>query len=305
MGELGESIYCLKSKENFDEIITRLISKTEFWGAYYEIRSGKILFDARLKFDYIKRLKKKKTPDISYLNNREINFEITHMDHSKCFTDAYNCYNKLKGFLYEKFKSGDLDFYCNISDPIMTQKQIDDIILKIQELITIAEKQGCAKLHSYPGIDFFVFTEERQFDVPIKYRVEHYKMPFTYERPRIEKKIEEKHEKCNDKTPNIIMIFDQNIDSDDDMKKVNENLKNDLLKQINLCENLSAVIIYTEFFPVKEDRSDYFEETDEYIGIKNFDKIMARTRSVLIIINKQCNYPLNNEEIELLKKLFV
>lgn len=295
IAELGSGIKTLKQKENFNNILERLLSEEEFQSAYYEFRVGYSLIKAGISFDFIKPIKKKKKPDIViHSENRDIFLEVTKKEVPEDYVKAAQNENKINGFLFSKTDA--IGYYVDILKPLSTPRT-DEILKKCEELIIKAKESGFEELHIPKIIDVYIFKKENLNKVPKEKRVTRSTMPDFDELFRIKGTIKEKAPQLNFENPGLLLIFDSNF-WPENMEVFYSKLIDTLEETVYEFTNLSAAIINIETYLL--DDTQFIKEDDNHIII---DNNLSRLGSKVIILNKYAKYPLSRKEIAILKKI--
>ncbi len=291
---MGFGIKTLERKENFNDILKRLLSEVTFQSAYSEFRVGNSLIKAGVSFEFIKP-KNEKNPDIViHLENRDIFLEVTTKDIPEDYMKASHNENKILGFLFSKMET--VNCYVDILKPLSTPRT-EEIIKKCEELVIKAKESSFEELHIPKIIDVYIFKKENRGMVPKEKQVTRSKIPDFDELFRIKGTIKSKQSQLKAENPGILFIFDSNF-WPENMEVFYSKLIDALEETVYEFTNLSAVIINIETY--LSDDTQFIKEDATHIII---DNNLSRLGSKVIILNKYAKYPLSREEIEILKKI--
>ncbi|VVB59462.1 Uncharacterised protein [uncultured archaeon] len=305
ISELGIGIESLKKKENFGEILKRIITMNTyegFEGAYHEFWVGYDLFKLGVPFEYLKQHKKQKTSDIIVnVGERKIFLEVTKKNNPDDPLNSYQNSQKISWFLWSKGAlADDFVFYFTILKPLSTPRA-EQILHICEEMLEKAKKSGFEEHHMSNVIDMYITKKENSDKVPKEKRIMQWKTPDFNELNRIKGTIKEKAAQLETGNPAILIIFDAHLWIQYSTDPLYSNLEEDLREYVNQYTNLSAVVIEIEMTSGHEE--PFIKEDERYIVVKGCDKDLLRSKNKIIILNEFADYPLSSEEKELLKKM--
>lgn len=300
IGELGESIKYLQEKENFDDILKRLISNYTFEEAYCELRVGYSLFKLGVPFEFLRPLKKKKTPDIVMnIGERKIFVEITKKNSPEDPLHSSQNYNEISWFLLDKIPSN-FSYNFDILKPLSTPRT-NQIIKICEDMIDKAKKSGFEEFHIPNIIDLYIYEREYIDRVPTEKQVMRGRTPDFDELSRIRGTIKTKEIQLRSEQPNVLLIFDSLLWPLENKELFYSKLVDTLEETVYQFTNLSAVIIYIETYFM--DDEPIIKSERNYIAIQGYDEELLRSKNKVIIINEFAVHPLLQNEIEILKNI--
>jgi hypothetical protein len=301
LGELGSALQVLQSQENFSGIMDRMQSPDQFYGAYSEVLVGYWLKKTGVNFEYLKQ-KTKTSPDIRINSSqRDLVVEITTKEYPDDYLKAYQNYVKFSNGL--QFNRMGLNVYAISRRPLISSHHADEIFHKCENLIEIAESSGFEELHLKKIIDIYVFRPENLERVPKKHRSFSFQMPKTDEYARVRGTIKEKVRQLNHESPGILLIFDQHFWPSSKIGHFASRLRHELEERIFEHQNISALVIITQFGDTSADKRNVIRKSDASIAMKTYNPKSNVSRYKVVIFNKYAKYPLNDDEIKILKTI--
>ena len=298
VSEFGFGISSLKNKQNFEGIFKRLLSSGEFYAAYYEFRVALSLLKLGISFEFLNPTNIK-TPDIKIISDtRPMFIEITKKDTPKSYTLASKNYHTILNFLLSKTSENDLDFCCDIQK-LLSTPQAEKIVEISKKLVGQAKVSGFEYYHG-DKIDIYIFKKGNRNLVPKEKQVIQGLMSNFDEIHRIKWTIGGKASQLENHTPGVLLVFDALLWTPEDMELFYKDIAEELVVTLEEYPKLSALVVYIETYNASDD--DAFIRTEKNcISIKGYDKDLLRSRNKVILLNEFADYPLLQNEIEILK----
>jgi len=306
IGELGFGIKCLNEKENFEDILNKLRLNIDFEETYSEFRVGYSLFKFGISFEFLKRSKKQKTPDVVInVDNRKIFLEITTKNTPVAFLNAGRNFDKLNDFFMSKViaSSDDLKYYFDVPTHLYPAT-VESIIELCEDLFKNVKKSGFEEFHIPSIIDIYILKKDNIERVPKEKRVIKGEPIELDELYRIKGTIGTKEVQLRTNNPGILIIFDPVLQPQPYKSKEYFDLENVKIIEhhINGFPNLSTVIIYVEryYYP---DSESFVKKEGNYLTIQEYDEKLLILKNKVIILNEFAKHPLLPHEIEILKSI--
>ena len=301
LGELAQGIKSLIDKQNFYEIYKRLPSTEEFYGAYDEIRVANSLLKIGVQFNFIPKYKKTKSPDIQlHLSERDVFLEITGKEYPQEYLDAYENYKKI--LITSLEHHGDFRNQMKIYRPL-SKPRTREILQKMEELKKQVSITGFAEFHIKGVIDLTYFSKENLDKVPINVHNKQNVYPKFDEIPRIKGTIVEKARQLNKNCAGILFIFDNILFPTRNIKRFLSRLKTKIEETVYDQENVSALVIFTEYVDIDGENKNFMSESDSYFSMTSFNPKTGIQTSKLAIFNKYSTHPLTDSEKQILKNI--